>query len=59
MSQSLLSPEGERKAREMLLADTVRLRDRFRQNDPTSLRMGILEKDVLRQRHELERLIHE
>lgn len=42
-----------RETREWVLAETVRLRDKFRRDDPTSLRMGILEKDVLRQCLEL------
>ena len=42
-----------RETREWLLSETVRLRDKFRRDDPTSFRMGILEKDVLRQCHEL------
>lgn len=43
----------DRYERECLLAETVRLRDRFRAEWPESKRLPILEKDVLRQCREL------
>jgi hypothetical protein len=42
-----------REVRMWLLAETVRLRDKFRLDWPESQRLPILEKDVLRQCREL------
>lgn len=43
----------DRCERENLLAVTIGLRDKFRRYAPESLRLPILEKDVLRQCREL------